>query len=205
MKLILSSFLIFFLTVTHSQAGIREDYRYFLELTTSKTCLKLIKHMSKIARNDEILFIKAFGGSWVPNGLEVKNSKQRKFLEIVKEGNSIIKPEDKDAILSVFNQVGCQFDPNNITDVVLRGILERAILARADLVKKLKNGSAKYSDVWIVQAGTNAIMEEFLTYVIQKDPSILDDFMNDFQVYMQVLEKSMIPILKIIDKYDLQT
>jgi len=48
-------------------------------------------------------------------------------------------------------------------------------------------------------------MEEFLTYVIQKDPSILDDFMNDFQVYMQVLEKSMIPIFKIIDKYDLQT
>ena len=205
MKLVLSSILIVFLTITQSQAGIREDFKYFLESSTSKSCIKLINHMSRLAKNDEILFVKAFGGSFLPNGLEVKNSKQKKFLEILKEGNSIIKPEDKDAILPVVNQVGCRVDPNNMTDFVLRDILARDISARNDLDKKIKNGSAKYSDVWMVLTGSNAIIEEFLTYIIQKDPSILDNFMNDFQAYMRVLEKSIMPIMKIMDKYDLPT
>ena len=51
---------------------------------------EIMKHFSKVAKEDEALFIKVFGPAFTPADFKAKNSKQRKFQEIVK-GNSVIK------------------------------------------------------------------------------------------------------------------
>lgn len=205
MKLVLSFFLIIFLTITQSQAGVREDFKYFLDQTTSKKCLKLMKSYSKMATRDEDLFIKAFGASLTPDGLNPKNSKQRKFQEIVKKGNSIIKPEHRDAILPVINQLGCRVELSKITDFILQDMMAREYSARDKLVREIKNGTAKYSDVSNVITSSNGIIEEFFTYIVQKDPEVVNFFMNELQKYMEVLQISLMPIMKIVEKYDLPT
>ena len=203
MKLILSFFLIIFLTITQSQAGVREDFKYFLDLTTSKKCMKLMKHFSKVAKEDEALFIKVFGPAFTPADFKAKNSKQRKFQEIVEKGNSIIKPEHRNAILPVVNQSGCRMEVNNITDFILKDMAARDIAARDNLANEIKNGSAKYSDVWKTILASNDIIEEWILYIVQKDPNILASFEDEFQEYVSVLQSSMMPVLKLMEKYDL--
>ena len=49
---------------------------------------------------------------------------------------------------------------------------------------------------------SNDIIEEWLLYIMQKT-LIFASFEDEFQKYVSVLQSSMMPVLKLMEKYDL--